>query len=124
METTRNLKNYRSLIWFGVLALLMILLYPVEGKFKYEYARGQAWIYETLIAPIDIPILKTEAEMFVEIEQKTSRIVEYYNFNDETGERMIDGFIRFSIDNSIPKDISRHISEFLTDALRWNSLHF
>ncbi|HPB88883.1 MAG TPA: HDIG domain-containing protein [Bacteroidales bacterium] len=116
METTRNLKNYRSLIWFGVLALLMILLYPVEGKFKYEYARGQAWIYETLIAPIDFPILKTEAEMLVEIEQKTSRIIEYYNYNDETGERMIDGFIRFSIDKSIPKDISRHISEFLTDA--------
>jgi|LSQX01.3.fsa_nt_gb putative nucleotidyltransferase with HDIG domain len=116
MKTTRNLKNYRSLIWFAVLAVLMILLYPNEGKFKYEYARGQAWIYETLIAPFDFPILKTEAEMLVEIEQKTSRIVEYFNFNDQTGEKMVDGFARFSIEKSIPKDISHHIVEFLSDA--------
>ncbi len=116
METTRNLKNYRSLIWFAVLAVLMIILYPNEGKFKYEYARGQAWIYETLIAPFDFPILKTEAELLVEIEQKTSRIVEYYNFNNETGERMLDGFARFSIENSIPRNISRHVSDFLSDA--------
>ncbi len=116
METTRNLKNYRSLIWFAVLALLMVLLYPNEGKFKYEYARGQAWIYETLIAPMDFPILKTEAEMLVEIDQKTSRIIEYFNFNDETGEKMVDGFARFAIEKSIPKDISRFVSEFLSDA--------
>ena len=49
------MKNYLIYICFIVLAVLMISLYPKEGKFQYDYQKGRPWVYETLIAPIDFP---------------------------------------------------------------------
>ena len=52
------MKNYRTYICFIVLAVLMLLLYPREGKFQYQYQKGRPWVYETLISPIDRPVMK------------------------------------------------------------------
>ena len=75
------MKNYRTYICFIVLAVLMLLLYPREGKFQYEYQKGRPWVYETLISPIDFPILKTEAEMLQEKEERASETVDYYSYD-------------------------------------------
>ncbi len=62
-------------------ALILAFLIPNEGKFKYEYSRGRPWMYETLIAPVDFPILKNEAELNAEKNQKAAQIVSYYNWS-------------------------------------------
>ena len=57
MEKNRFLRDPK--IYIALLATLVItvLLFPEEGKFKYSYQAGRPWVYETLLSPIDFPIL-------------------------------------------------------------------
>lgn len=48
---------------FLVVISLLILVFPREGKFKYEYQRGKPWQHEDLIAPIDFAVLKPAEEL-------------------------------------------------------------
>ncbi|GAB4300775.1 MAG: HDIG domain-containing protein [Marinilabiliales bacterium] len=38
-------------------------MFPREAKFRYEFTRGKPWMHETLIAPFDFPIYKTQEEI-------------------------------------------------------------
>jgi len=51
---------------FLVVILLLILVFPREGKFRYEYQRGKPWQHDDLISPIDFAILKPQAELKAE----------------------------------------------------------
>ncbi len=46
-----------------VTAIIIVLAFPNKSGFKYEFALGGQWKHETLISPIDFPILKTEKEI-------------------------------------------------------------
>lgn len=83
MERVKYLKKPKIYIAFVLAIIISILFFPNEGRFKYNYQKGKPWIYETLIAPIDFPILKTEAELLAEKEEKSSQIVPYYNFDED-----------------------------------------
>lgn len=51
-------------IFLFVAALVVLVsLFPREGKFKYEYQKGSPWHHEDLIAPFDFAILKPAAEL-------------------------------------------------------------
>ena len=58
-------KIYLSLL---VVLAVTVLLFPEEGKFKYSYQSGRPWVYETLLSPIDFPILTTEQVLLAEKE--------------------------------------------------------
>jgi hypothetical protein len=50
-----------------IIALLIILLvFPREGRFKYEYKQGKPWMHEDLIAPYDFPVLKSKEELMLQ----------------------------------------------------------
>jgi len=42
---------------------LIFLVFPGESRFKYEFQKGSPWRHETLIAPFNFAILKTEADV-------------------------------------------------------------
>lgn len=42
---------------------LIFLVFPGESRFKYEFQKGSPWRHETLIAPFNFAILKTDAEI-------------------------------------------------------------
>lgn len=48
---------------FLLVAWMLIMVFPREGKFKYEYQKGKPWQHEDLIAPVDFAILKSTDEM-------------------------------------------------------------
>ena len=52
----------KGLLFAGILVLL-IAVFPREGKFRYEYQRGKTWQHDDLIAPVDFGILKTPEEL-------------------------------------------------------------
>lgn len=64
-----NKKNKRRLnILFRIVVMLaicsiIVLLFPKVGSFQYEFQKGMPWRYETLVAPFDFPIYKTETEV-------------------------------------------------------------
>lgn len=66
----------------GVLVVLL-LAFPSNKKFSYEYRKGAPWKYETLIAQFDFPVLKTSEQMLAEKEERKSQFVPYYRFSDD-----------------------------------------
>ena len=71
-------------------ALIIILLFfPREGKFKYEYVKGKPWLHEDLIAPFDFSVLKTDEEYELQKERllAKSRLyrLKFTSFHDQNG---------------------------------------
>ena len=50
-------------VYFLIAALLIVYLFPREGKFRYQYTEGKPWKYGLLTAPFAFPIYKTDAEV-------------------------------------------------------------
>ncbi len=42
---------------------LIFLVFPGESRFRFEFQKGSPWRHETLIAPFNFAILKTDAEI-------------------------------------------------------------
>lgn len=71
----RSLKAYLPLIG---LFLLLVFIMPRSPKFNYDYGKGSPWMYETLIAQFDFPVLKTESQLLEEREKAGSETIPYY----------------------------------------------
>ena len=71
-------------VYLPLLSVFVVLLFffPNVGKFKYHYQVGRPWAYETLISPIDFPILKTERELLDEQEERLSSVIPYFRLDD------------------------------------------
>ena len=82
MEQNNFLKDPKIYISLLVTLVITVLLFPEEGKFKYIYQAGRPWVYETLLSPIDFPILKTEHELLLEKEEKASQVIPYFEFDN------------------------------------------
>ena len=110
------MKNYRIYICFIVLGFLMLLLYPREGKFQYDYQKGRPWVYETLISPIDFPILKTEAEMLSEKEDRASETIEYYSYDPTVAPVALDQFGHRAVDLKLNGQLTKEMYSHLNTA--------
>lgn len=76
----REPKIYLSLF---VLFLLLLFMMPRTGKFNYDYKKGLPWAYETLVAQVDFPVLKTSEQLQAEKDALGSSIVPYYKFSED-----------------------------------------
>lgn len=72
-------------IFNGVLFLLTIAIVvnflPREGKFKYEFQRGKPWMHETLIAPYDFPIYKSQKQIKAERDSILENFSPYFRYD-------------------------------------------
>lgn len=75
------LRNHYAVISRGLLfassIVILVLIFPKEGKFKYEFGKGKPWMHENLIAPFDFAILKSADEIEVE-KQDVLKDQKYY----------------------------------------------
>ena len=79
---TRN-KIFQIVLPLAVLFALLVLIMPRNAKLGYDYRRGQPWKYETLIAPFDFPILKTDGEVLDELARRSTPTIPYYRYSAE-----------------------------------------
>ncbi len=105
-------KNKTVYISLFIAFVIMMLFFPDEGKFKYDYHKGRPWLYETLTAPIDFPILKTQAELLAERDMAASKVIPYYIYDEnvmasqlhELGKQMsvaqLDDSLRYMLENA------------------------
>lgn len=84
--------NYRTL---AIAFLIMMIFFPLEGNFKYKYKVGSPWNYETLEAPFDFPILKSESELQREHNQLSQVVVPYYQVDN----MQLDNALKFLTNN-------------------------
>jgi len=71
---------------------LIFLVFPGESRFKYEFQKGSPWRHETLIAPFNFAILKTEAEIKVENDSALSTYAPYFKIDTLIGSNKVNEF--------------------------------
>jgi cyclic-di-AMP phosphodiesterase PgpH len=80
------LRNHYSDIYKGFLLIAMIVLlvmiFPKEGKFKYEFQKSKPWMHEVLIAPFDFAILKSPEKLEIERKAIRDNIKLYFDFDN------------------------------------------
>ncbi len=105
---------------FLVTGFLIIYMLPREGKFRYEFQRGRPWMHETLIAPFNFPIYKTEAELNAERDSILADFHHYFRFDLQIPDSALRSFIlnlniRWKEYLAVRYDIEKEeIEEFLT----------
>lgn len=72
---------------------LIVLLFPNNVKFKYQFERGQPWRYEKLVAPFDFPIKKSEAELVSDRKELLENFSPYYELDYSIGKNATQQFI-------------------------------
>ncbi len=107
------LKKRSVYVSLALAFLVMFFFFPNEGKFQYEYHKGRPWVYETLIAPIDFPILKTEAELFAEKDAAASKVIPYYIYEGNGGQAYQEALAHLQIKYSIAPEWERELSDAL-----------
>lgn len=83
--TKRQWRNYyqiNKIVLFLISLVILLALFPREGKFKYEFQKGKPWQHDDLIAPFDFAILKPAAE--IQKERKLAIADSYLFFRKDT----------------------------------------
>ena len=76
-----NEPNFRLFLF--VLTLVFILfLFPRQTKFKYEFTKGKPWLHESIVAPFDFSILKSNNELSKERKIVVSQHLPIYNYSE------------------------------------------
>lgn len=91
----------------------MMIFYPNEGKFKYIYHKGRPWIYETLMAPIDFPILKNQSELNKEKDIAAKKVVPYYREDVSIPETKLSELARLQVNASLNQEFENNMERSL-----------
>ncbi len=84
------LRNHYSMLskitLFMVSVVVLVLIFPKEGRFKYEFTKGKPWMHDDLIAPFDFSILKSEEELEAERKAALGGLKPYFRIDDSITE--------------------------------------
>ncbi len=90
-----NYNLLEKITLFGIVIWLLILVFPREGKFKYEYQRGKPWQHGDLIGQVDFAILKP-AEEFKQEQQKALEVLRpHFTRNNSIADSQINQAVNF-----------------------------
>ena len=81
MEKISFPKKFKVYLPLIVLFALLVSMMPKSPKFHYDYRKGAPWMYETLIAQFDFPVLKTDQQLLEEREKVGSAVIPYYKYD-------------------------------------------
>ena len=101
-------KLFRLFLFF-ISVVIIVYVFPRQAKFKYEFTKGKPWMHETIIAPFDFSILKSDAQIEKEIEIINKEHLPIFYFNDEVFENKAQQYInqfeeKWSENNNLKKD--------------------
>lgn len=88
----RRLNIAFRIIIILIICSVIVYLFPKAGSFQYEFQKGSPWRYETLNAPFDFPIYKTDAELAAEREKITKEQTPIFNLNTEVKDKQLSKF--------------------------------
>ncbi len=112
MEKINFPRKFKVYLPLMALFLVLVFMMPRSPKFNYDYRKGSPWLYSTLVAQFDFPILKTEAQLVEEREKAGSVYVPYYRQEGKTASKSINAIS--SLDLGSMSDVKVHLSDALT----------
>lgn len=74
----RKFKVYAPLL---AVFLVLTIIVPKTPKFAYDYKKGSPWMYETLVAQFDFPILKTDLQIQQDVDRAWDMVIPYYRYS-------------------------------------------
>lgn len=83
MEKINFPKKFKAYLPLIALFVLLVFIMPKSPKFNYDYRKGSPWMYETLIAQFDFPILKTDAQLQAEREKAGLNAIPYFRVDSK-----------------------------------------
>ena len=72
-------RGYKVYLPLVLMLVFFVFMLPRSPRFGYEYKKGEYWMYETLVAEFDFPILKTDDELKAE-KDSVKHIKIHFNF--------------------------------------------
>ena len=87
MEKKYFPRQFRVYLPLIILYVFLVFLLPKTSKFNYDYKKGEPWVYETLTAQFDFPILKTEMQLTQEYEKVSNSVIPYYRHDSAVESR-------------------------------------
>lgn len=97
----------------GIALVVMMIFYPVDGKFRYQYKKGSPWLYETLVSPIDFPLLKSQQELAEERNRAAEQMIQYFRTEEGVKNQVLTDFSGKCLSDSVDASISDAVTESL-----------
>lgn len=92
MTHTTKRQGFNIALRIAIIAFVcgvIVLSMPKIGTFQYEYQTGMPWRYETLNAPFDFPIYKTEGEINESIQNSLKEHTPIFNRDSQIATKQI-----------------------------------
>ncbi|MFW5821617.1 MAG: hypothetical protein ACOCWA_10015, partial [Bacteroidota bacterium] len=86
------LRKLRIYFLFILSIAALSFMFPREGKFRYEFQKGRPWMHETLVAPFDFPIYKTDAKLESQIDSLENEFQPYFTLDTTVLNKQRDKF--------------------------------
>ena len=78
---------FKGLLYAASIAII-VFFFPKGGQFKYEFQQGKPWQHQTLYAPIDFDVLKTQEERAQEMQMISAQQPPYFVVDQEAAPRI------------------------------------
>ena len=82
---------YKVLLFIST-TFLIVYLFPKSGKFKYNFEKGKPWQSESLQAPFDFAIKKTDEEIASEKKRIDENAMLYFDLDNTIEEKVNDAY--------------------------------
>lgn len=110
-----SLQNiFKILLGFAVV-IAIVLLFPKENKFNYDFEIGKPWNYELLTAPFNFPVYKSEEQVVKERNEILKNYIPYYVLDTTVYETQLKKLLR---DNEIQLNKSIIARNYLIEKLQ------
>jgi len=88
----RNHALIYKLLLLLATTLFIVYLFPKTGKFRYSFEKGKPWQSESLLAPFDFAIKKTDAELEQETQQIEANSDIYFNLDTDVKSEVLNSY--------------------------------
>lgn len=93
LDKIRNSHEYIFKFFLAVCAIAALTyVFPKEGKFKFEFEKGEPWLHEKLYAPFGFSIEKSETQLQEEREAAVNRVKPYFTLRQDILAQALSGF--------------------------------
>ncbi len=87
--TKEKINQFTRIGLFVAVVVIIVLLFPKDKKFKYQYQIGKPWTYELITASFDFPIYKTDEQLEADRKELLSAYTPYFQYDEKVVEYQI-----------------------------------
>ncbi len=87
-----NHKLIFVVLLFLLTIVLIVSLFPKEGKFQYEFQKGAPWLHENLMSPFSFAVYKLDTELKQEKDSIEKNVLPYFRYDSTMMQTQIQRF--------------------------------